>query len=88
MELSLILGISVVGLLFAVYLIRDVMKRDTGTDKMREISDAIKQGAEAFLRRQNRTITLLAVVLAVIIFLLDRNETESVHRRKGLCGSP
>ena len=70
MELSLILGISVIGLLFAVYLIRDVMKRDTGTDKMREISDAIKQGAEAFLRRQNRTIIYLAIALAALIYIL------------------
>jgi K(+)-stimulated pyrophosphate-energized sodium pump len=70
MELSLILGISVIGLLFAVYLIRDVMKRDTGTEKMQEISNAIKQGAEAFLRRQNRTIIYLAIALAALIYIL------------------
>ena len=70
MELILILGASVVGLLFAVYLIRDVMRRDTGTPKMREISDAIKAGAEAFLRRQNRTIMYLAFALACIIYIL------------------
>jgi K(+)-stimulated pyrophosphate-energized sodium pump len=70
MELKLILGISVLGLLFAVYLIRDVLKRDTGTDKMREISDAIKAGAEAFLRRQNRTIVYLAVALAAFIYIM------------------
>jgi K(+)-stimulated pyrophosphate-energized sodium pump len=70
MELNLILGISVVGLLFALYLIRDVMKRDTGTPKMREISDAIKAGAEAFLKRQNRTILYLAVALAAVIYIL------------------
>jgi K(+)-stimulated pyrophosphate-energized sodium pump len=70
MELTLIFGISVLGLLFALYLIRDVMRRDTGTDKMREISDAIKSGAEAFLRRQNRTILYLAVALAAAIYIL------------------
>src|SRR5258707_8122167 len=70
MELTLILGISAVGLLFALYLIRDVMKRDTGTDRMKEISNAIKQGAEAFLRRQNRTIGFLAVALACLIYIL------------------
>jgi K(+)-stimulated pyrophosphate-energized sodium pump len=70
MELNLILGISLFGLLFAVYLIRDVMKRDTGTARMREISDAIKAGAEAFLRRQNRTILYLAIALAAIIYIL------------------
>ena len=70
MELSLVLGISLVGLLFAVYLSRNVLKRDTGTDAMREISNAIKQGAEAFLRRQNRTIGTLAVALALLIYIL------------------
>ena len=70
MELNLILGISVIGLLFALYLVRDVMKRDTGTPKMREISDAIKAGAEAFLKRQYRTILYLAFALAAIIYIL------------------
>ncbi len=70
MELNLILGISLLGLLFAVYLIRDVMRRDTGTPKMREISDAIKAGAEAFLKRQYRTILYLAVALAALIYIL------------------
>ncbi|TLY28394.1 MAG: sodium-translocating pyrophosphatase [Ignavibacteria bacterium] len=70
MELTLIFGISLLGLLFAVYLIRDVLRRDTGTDRMREISNAIKQGAEAFLRRQNRTIGILAVALACLIYIL------------------
>jgi K(+)-stimulated pyrophosphate-energized sodium pump len=70
MELILIFGISGLGLIFALYLIRDVMKRDTGTPRMREISDAIKAGAEAFLRRQNRTIVLLAVLLALAIYVL------------------
>jgi len=70
MELSIILGISVFGLLFAVYLIRDVLRRDTGTARMREISDAIKAGAEAFLRRQYRTVIYLAIALAAIIYIL------------------
>ena len=70
MELNIILGISILGLLFAVYLIRDVLKRDTGTSRMREISDAIKAGAEAFLRRQYRTIIYLAFALACLIYIL------------------
>src|SRR6185436_20921967 len=70
MELTIILGISAIGLLFALYLIRDVMKRDTGTEKMQEISNYIKQGAEAFLRRQNKTIAYLAIALACLIYIL------------------
>ncbi len=70
MELTLIFGISILGLFFALYLMRDVLRRDTGTEKMREISDAIKAGAEAFLSRQYRTIIYLAVALACIIYIL------------------
>ncbi|MBX7220956.1 MAG: sodium-translocating pyrophosphatase [Blastocatellia bacterium] len=70
MELGLIFGISLVALGFAGFLIGDVMKRDTGTPEMRAISDAIKEGAEAFLRRQNKTIIMLAVALAAVIFIL------------------
>ena len=70
MELTLIFSISILGLLFAVYLIRNVMNRDTGTPRMREISDAIKSGAEAFLSRQYRTIIYLAVALTAIIYIL------------------
>jgi K(+)-stimulated pyrophosphate-energized sodium pump len=70
MELTLILGISGLGLLFALWLMQNVLRRDTGTPKMREISDAIRAGAEAFLRRQNRTIIYLAVILAAVIYIL------------------
>lgn len=70
MELTLVIGISLLGLLFAVYLIRNVLRRDVGTEKMQEISNAIKQGAEAFLRRQYRTIAYLALALASLIYIL------------------
>jgi H(+)-translocating pyrophosphatase len=70
MELNLILAISVFGLLFALYLVRDVMRRDKGSSKMQEISNAIRAGAEAFLRRQNRTILYLAFALAALIYIL------------------
>jgi K(+)-stimulated pyrophosphate-energized sodium pump len=67
---SLVIAISCFSLLFAVYLARQVLQKDTGTAKMQEISNAIKEGAEAFLTRQNRTIILLSAVLAALIFVL------------------
>ncbi len=70
MELSLIFGSSIFSLIFAVFLAAWVLRRDTGTEAMRAISDAIREGAEAFLRRQNRTIAMMAVALAVIIYFL------------------
>ena len=69
-ELGLILGISILGLAFAGYLTRWVLARDTGTQAMRDVSDAIKAGAEAFLRRQNKTIATMAAALACIIFII------------------
>ncbi len=70
MELSLIFIISLVAVAFAGFLLTNVLKRDTGTDAMRAISDAIKEGAEAFIRRQNLTILMLAASLAVLIFVV------------------
>jgi K(+)-stimulated pyrophosphate-energized sodium pump len=66
----LVITISCLSLAFAVYLARHVLQKDTGTQKMQDISDAIKEGAEAFMSRQNRTIISLSAVLAVLIFLL------------------
>ncbi|MSR47287.1 MAG: sodium-translocating pyrophosphatase [Planctomycetes bacterium] len=68
--LAIIFGCSLFGLLFAIWLVKWVLAKETGTPEMRTISDAIKDGAEAFLRRQNRTIGILAVVLGVVIFVL------------------
>jgi K(+)-stimulated pyrophosphate-energized sodium pump len=65
-----VIAVSFGSLLFAVYLARWVLRNDTGTQAMQEISNAIKEGAEAFLARQNKTIVTLAVVLAALIFIL------------------
>ena len=70
LALPLIFVFSIGSLFVAGYLISWVLKRDTGTPAMREISNAIKEGAEAFLRRQNTTILLLAAILAGLIFVL------------------
>src|SRR5438309_1787650 len=64
-----VLGISILSLLVAAGLSRYVISQDTGTPQMQKISNAIKQGAEAFLKRQNQTILGLALLLAVIIYL-------------------
>jgi K(+)-stimulated pyrophosphate-energized sodium pump len=69
-ELWLVLGISVLAILFAVFLAKSVLARATGTAEMQNISNAIKEGAEAFLARQNKTIGVLAVVVAALLFAL------------------
>jgi K(+)-stimulated pyrophosphate-energized sodium pump len=68
--IPLVIIASAFSLAFAGYLAWYVCSRDAGPEKMREISNAIKEGAEAFLARQNKTIILMAGVLALLIFLL------------------
>src|SRR5450756_16728 len=61
---------GVVTILFALYLAWDVLRRDTGTSAMREVAGAIFEGAMAFLKRQYRTILVLALLTSVLIGLL------------------
>ena len=66
---ALILGSSVIALLFAIWLARWVLARGRGTEAMQTISNAIQEGAEAFLSRQYKTITPLALVVALLLFV-------------------
>jgi K(+)-stimulated pyrophosphate-energized sodium pump len=50
-------------------LMRSVLAEDEGTPKMREIAKAIQEGALAYLKRQFRTIALILVPLAAIVFV-------------------
>lgn len=67
--LIIVLGISIIGLLAAFLLAKWVLKKDTGSEAMQLISNAIKEGAEAFIKRQFRTIIILAAILAVVLFI-------------------
>src|SRR3569832_1631846 len=53
--------------LFALWLARDVLSRDTGTAEMQEIGGMIFEGAMAFLSRQYKTIFVFALLTAVAI---------------------
>src|SRR5579864_155796 len=62
------LATAVFGLVVGVFLMRGVLRADTGTPKMREIAGAIQEGAVAFLRRQFRAIGVIVIPLAILIF--------------------
>ncbi len=49
------------------WLIWQVTKQPEGKDKMIEIADAIKQGAQAYLNRQYSTVAFVAAILAIVI---------------------
>jgi K(+)-stimulated pyrophosphate-energized sodium pump len=65
--LGIIIGASAFALIFAVWLARWVLARDTGSEAMRSISNAIQEGAEAYLARQYKTIGMLAVLVAIVL---------------------
>ena len=58
---------GVAAVLYALWLARYVLSRDTGTAAMQEIGGMIFEGAMAFLSRQYRTIAVFAVLTAVAI---------------------
>jgi K(+)-stimulated pyrophosphate-energized sodium pump len=66
--LWVILVISLVALVFAYYLVREVLAAPEGTEKMKEIARAIQVGAKAYLDRQFRTVGIFMAVLAVVLF--------------------
>ncbi|HLA88028.1 MAG TPA: sodium/proton-translocating pyrophosphatase, partial [Anaerolineales bacterium] len=65
----LVFGIAIVGLLYAVFLRNQILRYDKGTEKMQEVWNAIKDGANAYLQKQFRSILPLIAVLTVALFL-------------------
>lgn len=58
---------AVLALLFAAYLATKVSKEDVGTDRMKEIADAIAEGARAFLMAEYKILVIFVAVLFVLI---------------------
>ncbi len=82
-----IAGIAAV--LFALYLARDVLSRDKGPQAMQDVGDMIREGADAFVKRQYTTIATLAVVAAVVIgVVIALVENEQVADVQALAGAP
>ena len=64
-----VFGIAIIGLLYAVFLRNQILREDKGTEKMQEVWNAIKDGANAYLQKQFRSILPLIAVLTVALFL-------------------
>src|SRR3954453_23120365 len=85
----IILPAGIIAILFALYLARDVLSRDTGTQAMQDVAGTIYEGATAFIRRQYTTIGILAVVGAVVIgVVIGIVETADVADVPKLAGLP
>lgn len=64
-----VLFIAVLGLLYAWFLRRQVLREDAGTPEMQKVWGAIREGANAYLKRQLKTILPLIGLLTVCLFL-------------------
>jgi K(+)-stimulated pyrophosphate-energized sodium pump len=61
---------ALISILVGLYLYHFVDKQDSGTKRMREISNAIKEGANAFLRREYTILAIFVVIMAMLIGIL------------------
>ena len=66
----LVLASGVIGLIYAVVTARAMIAAGTGSDKMREISAAVQEGAMAFLNRQYTTIAIVGVAVFVLTWVI------------------
>jgi len=65
--LTMAIGASIIAVLYGLYTMNWIYKQSPGSDKMKEISDAIAEGASAYLNRQYTTIGIVGVILLVVI---------------------
>src|SRR6059036_3447863 len=66
---------AAIGLAFAFFLIAAVTRAPSGNERMREISAAVQEGARAYLNRQVKTISLIAVVIFILLFVFKDHPT-------------
>ena len=67
--LWIIVGCGVLAIVYGIWAIGSVMRADPGTARMQEISAAVREGAQAYLRRQYTTIAIVGVVIFILIGL-------------------
>lgn len=73
--LEYVFAVSFLSLVVATFLVRWILNQDQGTKRMQEISSAIKVGAETYLWRQYKTISIIAVVFTVLLAVVIRSPT-------------
>ena len=65
--LWIIVGCGVLAILYGIWATSSVLSADAGSAKMQEISAAVREGAQAYLKRQYTTIGVVGIVIFVII---------------------
>ncbi len=70
---------GLVSIIAAIYLYFYVNRQDSGNPKMREISEAIKEGANAYLKRQYSTLAIFVIVVAFVLLIAFWNPMDPVQ---------
>ncbi|HTG01642.1 MAG TPA: sodium-translocating pyrophosphatase [Nitrospirota bacterium] len=79
---------GIAGVLYALYIAAWVNKQDAGNEKMRTISDAVKEGAYAFLAREYKTVAMVAIALFIILAAVPKlGIWSAIGFLIGTCGS-
>jgi len=73
-----VLAVAVAGLVYAVLLTFQILKEPEGTKKMKKVSSAIRTGANAYLRKQFKTIALFIIPLAIFLYFLEPRMHEGI----------
>jgi K(+)-stimulated pyrophosphate-energized sodium pump len=66
--------VAIVALVFSFVLMREVLSADEGTPRMIEIAKAIQEGAQAYLKRQFRTLSVVVAVVFVLLYALPADD--------------
>jgi len=75
LALPFALACATAAILYGVIISFKVISQDSGTPKMRQIADAIAEGASAYLSRQYRVIFVVALIIFILIWSLISLET-------------
>ncbi|MGB5156345.1 sodium/proton-translocating pyrophosphatase [Desulfobacterium sp. N47] len=81
------LGCGILGVIYAIMTAIWVSKQDAGNAKMQEISNAIKEGAYAFLGREYKTVAVVAVLLVILISVCGLGKWTAIGFIIGTVGS-
>ncbi len=81
------LGCGLLGVIYAIITAMWVSKQDAGSAKMQEISNAVKEGAYAFLAREYKTVAIVAVALVILIAVMGLGIWTSIGFLIGTVGS-
>src|SRR4030042_6374604 len=68
---------GIVGLVFVIFLAANILKKDAGSERIREITTAIEEGAKAFLRREYITLSAFVVVVCIVLAVIPEIRWEA-----------